>query len=402
MFKLLKKIFKQKEDREEYLDFSDFTDVQIKGTQRIDSGAIKNKPLRKVSKMSEPSFLKDESSKNTQSSQKENISNAPRKQVEKNQSFEEFTKLTDVGIENTAKKSFFSKKKNIRTDDQTRLTDIEINLEKKSRFGFFKNLFSREKNRRSSGNLRDEHDKTIAGRFETVKFKVSDTRNQISVLKMLLGVFSCLMIGYLFYNYSQHGSDTGVIVKKDSKTKNKIAKKRVKRRKETDRSKKKLTSENSLKNKILPDKPKQLKKKKPFVEETDLVSEVEPVKKVNPLGQKVLKKQKNRKSFDRGNKVTANDLELIEESLSNEDTSVNIESLSDLKMNYYAFGSGLVYNCRGKHWACVDKINFMKCNKLSEFKPKRCHAQIYYPGKRNCKLQQIKMINQNLSSKVCN
>ena len=51
MIKKIKGLFKKKvetNDEGEYLDFSDYTDVKIGGSPKVDPEALKNKPSKKV------------------------------------------------------------------------------------------------------------------------------------------------------------------------------------------------------------------------------------------------------------------------------------------------------------------------------------------------------------------
>jgi hypothetical protein len=71
------------------------------------------------------------------------------------------------------------------------------------------------------------------------------------------------------------------------------------------------------------------------------------------------------------------------------------EDGQDIDINYRRKGRGLVYNCAGKHWACVDKTNYFRCKKSANYRRKGCQNFGVYASKRYCQLAQIKKINSN-------
>lgn len=62
----------------------------------------------------------------------------------------------------------------------------------------------------------------------------------------------------------------------------------------------------------------------------------------------------------------------MEDTKSSSDSSSTIEKEVEATVNYQITGRGLIYNCKGKHWACVDKANYMRCRSLAKSGSKDC------------------------------
>lgn len=71
-------------------------------------------------------------------------------------------------------------------------------------------------------------------------------------------------------------------------------------------------------------------------------------------------------------------------------------------VNYQAVGRGLIYNCKGKHWACVDKANYLKCKKLSNSGSKDCVTKKVLKSNDSCFEIQRKLITKNSNTDFCN
>lgn len=74
--------------------------------------------------------------------------------------------------------------------------------------------------------------------------------------------------------------------------------------------------------------------------------------------------------------------------------------------DYEFQGRGLVYNCRGKHWACVDAPSYKTCedNSIStkQFgKPTECYPFNVYETTRGCEITQNRMVSSNAKTKFC-
>ncbi len=74
--------------------------------------------------------------------------------------------------------------------------------------------------------------------------------------------------------------------------------------------------------------------------------------------------------------------------------------------SYDQMGRGLVYNCKEKHWACVDKIGYLACNKnmkwnKSNGKPSECVIQNVYSTDDDCAIIQKYNISTNKETKFC-
>ncbi len=74
---------------------------------------------------------------------------------------------------------------------------------------------------------------------------------------------------------------------------------------------------------------------------------------------------------------------------------------------YNQLGRGLVYNCKGKHWACVNRENYFKCRDNEKWvgtnnKSKECKPVDVYASDTDCKLVQINNINIRKETSFCN
>jgi hypothetical protein len=74
--------------------------------------------------------------------------------------------------------------------------------------------------------------------------------------------------------------------------------------------------------------------------------------------------------------------------------------------DYLKFGRGLVYNCKGKHWACVDKESFFICRKNQKHfnkmgKPTECFSKSVYSSNLDCRTVQVHFINTNEKTDFC-
>ena len=93
----------------------------------------------------------------------------------------------------------------------------------------------------------------------------------------------------------------------------------------------------------------------------------------------------------------------ISNSKENESNKANLVTNEILdSVNYQATGRGLVYNCKGHHWACIDKINYTKCRKLSKVAGKDCVTQGVYETNEICFAAQKNHTTQNTQSNFCN
>ena len=70
-------------------------------------------------------------------------------------------------------------------------------------------------------------------------------------------------------------------------------------------------------------------------------------------------------------------------------------------------GRGLVYNCKDKHWACVDKASYLNCNKnmkwnKSHRKPAECSVLNVYVSEDDCALVQKFNVTTAVATPFCN
>ena len=69
-------------------------------------------------------------------------------------------------------------------------------------------------------------------------------------------------------------------------------------------------------------------------------------------------------------------------------------------------GRGLVYNCKEKYWACVDKVSYVACNKnmkwnKSHTKPIECVVQSVYNSDDDCGVVQKYNVSTNKETSFC-
>ena len=75
--------------------------------------------------------------------------------------------------------------------------------------------------------------------------------------------------------------------------------------------------------------------------------------------------------------------------------------------DYEYTGRGLVYNCVGKHWACVDAPSYKTCeqnydaNKVLN-KKSECYPFNVYEKTKNCQTSQLLMTSSNAKTAFCN
>jgi hypothetical protein len=75
--------------------------------------------------------------------------------------------------------------------------------------------------------------------------------------------------------------------------------------------------------------------------------------------------------------------------------------------SYDDFGRGLVYNCKGKHWACVGKNAYLGCEKNEAWskenkKSYECKTSNIYATDKDCRIMQIHNINTIKDTTFCN
>ena len=77
-----------------------------------------------------------------------------------------------------------------------------------------------------------------------------------------------------------------------------------------------------------------------------------------------------------------------------------------MEIDYEKIGKGLVYNCEGKHWACVNKNEYFNCKKNEELAKDSnakspCGISDVYASENDCKEAQLEKINNLSVAQVC-
>ena len=73
---------------------------------------------------------------------------------------------------------------------------------------------------------------------------------------------------------------------------------------------------------------------------------------------------------------------------------------------YSEVGRGLVYNCKGKHWACINKYSYFACRDNLKWakenkKVLECYTKDVYRNEKDCRIIQTHYINTNLKTDFC-
>ncbi len=73
---------------------------------------------------------------------------------------------------------------------------------------------------------------------------------------------------------------------------------------------------------------------------------------------------------------------------------------------YHRFGRGLIYNCKGKHWACVDQYSFLKCRENEKWneqnnKNEECKTRNVYATSSDCIKVQTYYTNNSENTDFC-
>ncbi len=74
--------------------------------------------------------------------------------------------------------------------------------------------------------------------------------------------------------------------------------------------------------------------------------------------------------------------------------------------SYEVLGRGLVYNCKDKHWACIDKPQYIACNKNMKWNKAKgnaqeCVVQNVYNSEEDCIKVQKYNVSTNLATTFC-
>jgi len=74
--------------------------------------------------------------------------------------------------------------------------------------------------------------------------------------------------------------------------------------------------------------------------------------------------------------------------------------------DYNEVGRGLIYNCKGKHWACVDKNSYFACRDNLKWtkennKGPECFTKDVYRNEKDCRIIQTHFINSNEDTEFC-
>ena len=74
--------------------------------------------------------------------------------------------------------------------------------------------------------------------------------------------------------------------------------------------------------------------------------------------------------------------------------------------DYSRSGRGLVYNCKGQHWACVDKVSYFQCRKnyfwsMQEKKSPDCAIKNVYANDNDCHIVHTHYLNNQQPTDFC-
>jgi hypothetical protein len=114
-----------------------------------------------------------------------------------------------------------------------------------------------------------------------------------------------------------------------------------------------------------------------------------------------------------GNEATAPDENITDQILEDLEKQAKGSRPIDIKKEYvsppdYDYrGRGLVYNCKGKHWACVDAPSYKTCEDNSSSvkylnKKTECYPFNIYETERGCGSMQNRMVSSSAKTNFCN
>ena len=109
---------------------------------------------------------------------------------------------------------------------------------------------------------------------------------------------------------------------------------------------------------------------------------------------------------------TPSETDVTDKILEDLEKQVNKEQPKEVQKEYvsppdYEYkGRGLVYNCRGKHWACVDAPSYKSCeDNFSSVgylkKNKECYPFNVYDTTKGCELMQNRVVSSNAKTDFC-
>ncbi|WP_417335373.1 hypothetical protein [Halobacteriovorax marinus] len=109
---------------------------------------------------------------------------------------------------------------------------------------------------------------------------------------------------------------------------------------------------------------------------------------------------------------SSDDMSTALDNLTETDTPKMIEKVVKEKLeyqeppSYLETGRGLVYNCSGKHWACVDQTSYINCKKNNDWskeneKAPECYPSNVYSNFTDCRTIQIYNINTTIETDFC-
>ncbi len=88
------------------------------------------------------------------------------------------------------------------------------------------------------------------------------------------------------------------------------------------------------------------------------------------------------------------------ETQEDDDTSSESSTRKPL-IDYRERGAGLVYNCLGGHWACIDRVNYKKCQRLAAHQPPACRALRFFKSLKQCRAVQQAQIDKGTRPTFC-
>jgi hypothetical protein len=105
--------------------------------------------------------------------------------------------------------------------------------------------------------------------------------------------------------------------------------------------------------------------------------------------------------------ITDNILAALEASLNKKTRNRDQKILKQKNPDFDKIGRGLVYSCSGKHWACVNAINYFRCeNNFKYFKFNKmapmCFPENVYASEEDCARAQQKLVDLSIPASFCN
>jgi hypothetical protein len=261
------------------------------------------------------------------------------------------------------------------------------------------------------GEVEVDVEETAEGEEVDVEVKVKEGEEEIeeeeeeddeeAAAKKKKGLYIKVAAGIViaFFALDEMTKDTQEAPKRAPVKKSRAKKKKAKKPKKA--PKKKVAEKKKAKppaKKVEAPAPVVVKEKKPVKRDISSVQPTPPVKPTPPSGPPKAEKEPEELALEVE--------EIVEEIGTPTEEELKGPAEYVVPPDYSEVGRGLVYNCKGKHWACVDKNSYFACRDNLKWakengKGFECFTKDVYRNERDCRVIQTHFINTNLKTDFC-